>query len=267
MHMRTLIAGTGNVATRLALALRDVGAPPVGIWGRREVAARELAERVGAVALADWMETDFEVDLVVLAVADSAIGEVAGLLAHAVEPLENPPLVVHTSGATPATVLAERGIRRFGVAWPVQSLRKEKPVSFTEVPLCIWASDGAGYGVLESFGRLLGSPVTKASDEQRAVLHLAAVFTNNFTNHLLAIAHQLLSETGLPFELLLPLLRETLLRLETATPPKLQTGPALRGDHVTMERHLALLAEHPQWQELYRLLSKSIAELNRRNSS
>lgn len=265
--MRILIAGTGHVATRMALALRKGGVIPAGIWGRNESAARELATRTGSAHCVDWQHAPLDVDLVVLAVADDAIATVAQEVASVLDSIEQAPLVVHTSGGTPLTVLAERGLRRYGVAWPLQSLRKEKDISFSEVPICIEASDEAGSNLLHAFGKLLGSPTYPSTDEQRAVLHLAAVFTNNFVNHLLAIAHGLLQDADLPFEMLMPLLRQTIQRLDTAEPASLQTGPAIRGDMGTMDRHLRLLEQQPRWQALYRLLSESIAELHRRPNS
>ena len=96
------------------------------------------------------------------------------------------------------------------------------------------------------------------NDAQRALLHVAAVFANNFANHCFAIAEKILDEKDLPFELLHPLMEETLAKALQDSPARMQTGPAMRGDVVTVQRHLDLLAEHPEWREIYRTLSENI---------
>ena len=109
-----------------------------------------------------------------------------------------------------------------------------------------------------------GSPVPEKNcqndrePEQRANLHVAAVFANNFANRCFAIAEKILEEKDLPFELLHPLMEETLAKALQDSPARMQTGPAMRGDEDTLRRHLLLLADHPAWMEIYRELSENI---------
>ena len=106
--------------------------------------------------------------------------------------------------------------------------------------------------------KTIGNLVYQVNDNQRAVLHVAAVFANNFTNHCFALAEKILEEADLPFEMLHPLMEETLAKALQDSPAKMQTGPAMRGDEETIRRHLSLLSQHPEWQALYANLSQSI---------
>jgi predicted short-subunit dehydrogenase-like oxidoreductase (DUF2520 family) len=110
------------------------------------------------------------------------------------------------------------------------------------------------------FAATLSNKVAAANDVQRLNLHLAAVWVNNFTNYLFTEAWEICREKGVDFNMLLPLMEHTVERLKTYPPAAMQTGPALRGDHSTMEKHLDLLADRPESATLYHLLSEAIAK-------
>ena len=93
---------------------------------------------------------------------------------------------------------------------------------------------------------------------KREHLHLAAVFACNFTNHMYALALDVLRKYNLPFNLLLPLIDETARKVHALSPRQAQTGPALRNDTGVMNAHLALLADDERMRQLYGLISKSI---------
>ena len=73
-----------------------------------------------------------------------------------------------------------------------------------------------------------------------------------------AISEQLLNEEGVPFSVMLPLVRETARKVEGISPLKAQTGPAVRGDRKVIGEHLELLKEHPELADIYRLVSIDI---------
>lgn len=127
-----------------------------------------------------------------------------------------------------------------------------------EIPIIIDASDEATFHELDSLAHSISNRVIEAGDEQRQKLHLAAVFCNNFVNHLYALAEDYCKKEGLDFDLLLPLIRETAERLEEIPPSRSQTGPAIRNDRATIEKHLDLLKQHPQLQKVYAVLTESI---------
>jgi predicted short-subunit dehydrogenase-like oxidoreductase (DUF2520 family) len=97
--------------------------------------------------------------------------------------------------------------------------------------------------------------------EKRAHLHLAAVIAANFTNHMLALSEKFLQEKNLSFDLLKPLIQETIAKALLISPLEAQTGPALRGNRQILEKQLAMLDSHPEIRELYRVISESIQEL------
>lgn len=195
-----------------------------------------------------------DADLYILAVVDDAIQAVAQQLAEHVPPDR---LVVHTSGATSSSVF--QGLfERYGVFYPLQSFSIDRPIAFQSIPFCLSAHKASDLSLLKSIAEQLSERVVEINDQQRAGLHVAAVFANNFTNYLQFISSQLLTQQGLPADLLQPLVEETIAKLQTLPPETAQTGPAIRGDETTMTKHLHLLNRHPEWQILYRLISKGI---------
>ena len=95
-----------------------------------------------------------------------------------------------------------------------------------------------------------------ADSQQRAQLHLAAVFACNFANHMCTLADDLLKEAGLPFEDLLPLIDETTAKLHDMPPAEAQTGPARRGDKKIQQQHIEKLDDAKA--RIYQLISDSI---------
>ena len=74
------------------------------------------------------------------------------------------------------------------------------------------------------------------------------------------VSARLLEEHGLSFDAMLPLIDETARKVHTLHPADAQTGPAVRYDRNVIDKHLALLADHPLYRELYELTSRIIHE-------
>lgn len=165
--------------------------------------------------------------------------------------------IFHTSGATPLGALTNAFPHR-GVFWPIRSMRRSEPIiNWRDTPLVGQANSALASQRLKEIANHLGSSLTWLDDEQRARLHLAAVFSNNFVNALHTIAHRLCTEFEVPFPLLLPLIREATGELGATSPAMRQTGPAARGDEATLLRHLAQLSRQED-RELYQRLSRHI---------
>ncbi|GJM32773.1 MAG: hypothetical protein DHS20C18_17740 [Saprospiraceae bacterium] len=246
--------GSGNVGHHLGLHLVDSGLDVLQVYSRTEAKAQPLAGLIKTTYTTNLEQINPTADLYLLAVSDSAIAEVAKALSFS---STLSPLVVHCSGATPQTVLSEQ-FERFGVFYPLQTFTKERVVDFKQIPICIDANTVDDLKLLEHLAMQMGCPVYPINDEQRAVLHLAAVFVNNFANHLFHIGEQILSKDQLPFDLLRPLIQETATKVMQASPAERQTGPAIRGDQVTIQRHLQALETWPIYREVYELFTKSI---------
>ena len=252
--LRIGLLGAGRVASQLGPALVAAGHRVVFVWSRTVAAAEVLAARLpGAQALATLAPPLPPADVYLLAVPDAAV---APLLAAT--PWPTGAVVAHLAGALPLAVFEAVPAVRGGVFYPLQTFSPGRAIDWPMVPLCIEAPDPAAETTLLALARSLSQHVRRLDSAQRLKLHVAAVFANNFTNHLLGIADTLLAEAGLPPELLAPLVRETVAKALAHPPFTVQTGPAVRHDAPTLAAHQAALAAHPAWQALYARLTASI---------
>jgi predicted short-subunit dehydrogenase-like oxidoreductase (DUF2520 family) len=252
-YFRIGFAGSGNLAWHLAQDLEKAGHFIPVIYSRNPDSANLLA-----MQLYDTMVTEepdfsgFELDLLIAAISDDGLERLVENLV-----VGEDTIVVHTSGARPMEVFAPL-LDNYGVLYPLQTFTKEKAIDFSDVPICIEACSTRVHEVLFSVGKSLSNKVVVMDSDQRKVLHLAAVFANNFSNHMLFWAKTLLDAEGLDFGLLKPLARETVEKAFYLMPELAQTGPARRGDHKTMKAHLEQIKANPELTELYQLISKSI---------
>ena len=148
----------------------------------------------------------------------------------------------------------------FGVFYPLQTFSKNKPVNFKEIPICLEANSKKNLNLLKEIASLVSEKIFEVNSEQRRALHVSAVFVNNFSNHLFALADDYCRENDLPFEILRPLIKETVSKIETLDPYSAQTGPALRNDQKTIAAHLELLDEDRK--KIYNILTESIQKLH-----
>ncbi|NRB62705.1 MAG: DUF2520 domain-containing protein [Saprospiraceae bacterium] len=257
-----VLIGSGRVAHHLGHALYNQGLQLVQIVGRNSSTTAQLALELESVAvgLDNLQLMDIHADMYIIAVSDSAIAKVSSTLAQL---LPDHALVVHTSGATPLSKI-DRHFKYRGVFYPLQTFSRDQVVDFREVPICLdTASTGHHRAELERLAQSLSRYVVWLNEEQRAVLHLAAVFVNNFTNHLFGVASQILASKAINFSLLKPLIAETIRKLDNLPPPEAQTGPAVRNDQSTIEKHQELLQQiHPEFLDIYQLLTRSIQDLH-----
>ena len=247
------IIGAGRIANHLGKRLRAKGLRVVQVLNRTAQPAQTLAEELGCSWSDDWADLHPEAEWLLLAVRDDAIAGVAAALA----PYAGEALATHTSGATPGAVLAPY-FKRYGVFYPLQSFSLERTPVWSKVPFCVDAQSEADVVILKKMAKVVGNLVYQVNDEQRALLHVAAVFANNIATHCFVIAEKILEGQELPFELLHPLMEETLAKALSESPETMQTGPAARGDAETVQRHLHWLQRHPAWQTLYEKLSLDI---------
>jgi len=149
-----------------------------------------------------------------------------------------------------------------GVFYPMQTFSMEKNVDFSRVHIFIEGGDAETLNLARKLGETLSSHIHELSSEERRYLHLAAVFACNFANHCFSLSAEILEAHGLPFEIMLPLIKETADKVETVHPREAQTGPAARRDENVMNAQKALLADAPQMQQIYDLMSKSIQRID-----
>lgn len=244
------IIGTGRLAFRLSRQLASSNFKVDQVFGRNLEKAQGLAKLFGAEAINDLEQLKRDSHFYLLLVSDDAIGLVSDKM-----PVVSG-LLVHSSGAIDSSVLSKH--KRTGIFYPLQSFTEGQEANWPEVPFCVCAKEEADQKLLEDAVRKIGARPYVVQDDQRLKLHTGAVFTNNFVNHILAIGRSCCDEAGMPYEILLPLLNETIRRAQSSDPWESQTGPARRQDHISMSKHLEILKEHPEWQSIYREISNSI---------
>lgn len=248
-----VIIGAGNVAWHLSRQFRKAGHRILQVFSKTEAPAEFLAEESQALFTDEIDELTREGTLYVIAVNDDAVEELA-------EQLYLPDaIVVHTSAMLPIEVL-EPVSGKHGVFYPLQTMTKGHDLNFRDIPVFIEASSDAVGNEIYHLAKGIADKVLHADLNKRKNLHLAAVFANNFTNHLFHIASQLLKRKDMQMEILMPLIRETVRKIETSQPFDVQTGPAKRGDMKTIEEHLELLANLPDFREIYLVMTESLID-------
>lgn len=248
------IIGTGNTAWFMATRLAAAGFSCTGIYGRNVDSARSLADRIGSTSYDLSNGVNDDADICILAVSDHAIGEVVASLPF------SKAVLVHTAGSVNINVIKDAA-KHTGVIWPVYSIVKNNLPGTKDIPIVWEASDEPAKKVISATVNAITNISHEADSGQRISLHLTAVISNNFTNHLFAIAEQICVERNLPFTLLYPIIQQSVNRLASLSPATQQTGPAKRHDTVTMHRQLDMLRQHPQWQRIYEAISVSIMEM------
>ena len=249
--MEIVLLGSGNIATHIGKAFKMAGQTITQVWSRSFERATELANSVGATAVNEISDIITTADLYIMAVNDDAIRNVAEKLQIAKG------VLVHTSGTVSMEVLD--GItEKTGVFYPIQTFSKAKAVDLRQVPIAVEGSSEEVTATLHSAASRLSEKVFEMTSIQRRSVHVAAVFACNFSNHMYVLAQETLKEQNLSFDLLRPLIAETALKVQTSLPSSVQTGPAIRDDQSTMEKHLQLLNDNPDLRELYEKLSQSI---------
>lgn len=250
--MKIVIIGTGNVATVLGRKLKMARHDIMQVFGRNNESAVLLAKELDTNACNEWSAIRQDAEVYIVALSDKAL---QGIDEHLVL---NDQLVVHTAGSVSMGILKNLSVN-YGVFYPFQTIRKEV-TPIPEIPLFIDASNKASREKLMVLGKTISPRVNEADDQQRIQYHLCAIIVNNFSNYFYAVAENYCLGHGLDFKNLLPLIEETAGRLRQFSPRQVQTGPAIRNDSSTIDKHRGLLADDPGLQDLYMVLTNSILQ-------
>lgn len=252
------ILGTGNAASHLIGFFsnrRDVVITQ--IYGRDIKEALSLAKHADCEFVNDPARLNPHSDIYFIAVSDDAVSAVSRKM-----PAVNG-VVAHISGSLSSDVLNR--FSNYGVFYPLQTFSKGKSVNWNEVVVCIEGSDQNAEKQLAHIAGNKVKSVEYVDSKSRAVLHLAAVFACNFSNHMFALSQELLEVNGLDFDVLESLVRETVDKAFEQNPKDAQTGPAVRGDEGTLKNHIKLLAGKQKLLNLYKITSESIINTKKRN--
>lgn len=251
--MKVVMVGSGNVATVLSKLMREKGHEIVQVVSRNVDQARALASMFNVEGVALTEPKLAEADIYIVALTDAALDSI-----DKVKGLKNK-FVVHTAGSISKDVFKNLS-SCYGVLYPFQTLTKDSD-HIPTIPLLIEGNNKETLHAITEFARSLSGHVVPVTEAERLHYHVAAVFAGNFTNHLYAIAESFCEKEKVDFKNLLPLINEVTMRANNSSPKDVQTGPAMREDIFTLNRHLQTLTPHPDIKYLYLKLSESILKL------
>ena len=247
------ILGSGNVAWHLARALEDAGHYITDIYSRRLSSGRELARQLYDTRVVSKLDlSKSEAEIYLMAISDDSIEEVASRLR-----IPAYGIVAHTSGTQPMEIMSDYH-ENIGIFYPLQTFSKGIAVDLREVPICIEAKHPSTEKTLISLGKSISKEVYSVYSEDRKILHIAAVFACNFSNHMLTLSEEILEDHQIDFQMLHPLIVETINKALSVGPQDAQTGPASRGDEETIKKHLKALRYKPAYRKIYKLLTENL---------
>ena len=265
----TFLIGAGPVATALAGALRLGGVPVLGLWARRPAQARAAGSSAGVAAFSSAPpDLLLETQVVILAVRDHAIAEVAAMLLGT-GLMGKRHVLLHCAGAASAREVLG------GVAAQVAGIGTLHPLSaISDGKLAMRALRGTVFGVegdeagRAAAGKLvaaLGGVVLALDSNQMAAYHAAAALASNYLVATIDAAAAALASAGVAPEqaarALIPLAEGALRNIAAQGTTSGLTGPVRRGEVETVRRHLKTLQDKPELAEIYRVLAKRAVEI------
>lgn len=248
--------GSGNLAWHLAPALDNTEFSVREVYSRNPSHAKSLADHLYQAEVKTSLDfSGSPSGIFIIAVSDDAILEVLQEII-----LPDNALLIHTSGSQPLSVLSYGATEKTGVFYPLQTFTKGRKVDFREIPIFIESEDPETEKVLMTLAKGLSKKCLRISSQERKALHIAAVFASNFSNYMLHLAEEVLQNQKLDFDLLKPLITETINKSLVIGPAAAQTGPAKRGDLEVLDKHMEYLAGQEDVAEIYRLISQHIVD-------
>jgi predicted short-subunit dehydrogenase-like oxidoreductase (DUF2520 family) len=242
--IKVVILGNGNVAFHLFQSFTQSHEVEVV-----QVFSRKYSEDFPVELQVHDFSKITAADIYIISVSDDAIEEVSNLL------LFNDKLVIHTSGSTDFKAINAKNRR--GVFYPLQTFSKNKAISFKNIPICLEVEERNDLELLKKVANAIADNVYEINGQQRKALHVSAVFVCNFVNHLYNIGNKICAENKIPFQILKPLIEETAQKIKALSPKDAQTGPAIRKDQNTIEKHIDFLDNENQ-KNIYNTLTQAI---------
>lgn len=246
------IVGAGNVGHNFGKGFKNAGYIIHEVYSKTQTSASLLGHSLSCDYTTDLTTLKADTDLIILAVNDDVLASVIAQIKI------KDKLMVHTSGSTPISVFEAHDIENYGILYPVQSFSKNETESLEPIPFCVEGNNAKTSELLYSLARSVSRKVYAMDSDKRKSLHVAAVFANNFSNHMFHIADDLLRKHEISFEVIRPLLEKTASKIHTERPKDVQTGPAVRNDRKVIEEHLNYLKNNSTYRELYQKITDSI---------
>jgi predicted short-subunit dehydrogenase-like oxidoreductase (DUF2520 family) len=250
---RISFAGAGRVGGALCRGLFHAGFRIDLVASETESSGKLLAESCNTSWSSDLIFPD-STDIIIVAVPDHRLKGVLETIRCRTDAL-----IAHTAGSFGLDVFPEQ-VNHRGIMYPLQTFSVGRDVSFLDLPFFLEASDEHSSEILKNMVNSIGGEVHFVDTVSRKMLHLAAIFVCNFTNHMITEGKRISDRAGFSFEVLKPLINETISKALAIGPDNAQTGPAIRNDSNTIEKHLDLLSFSPELQNLYKEITGSIVE-------
>jgi predicted short-subunit dehydrogenase-like oxidoreductase (DUF2520 family) len=251
---RITLIGAGNVATNLGAALKAKGHIIHQVFSRSHQSAMILGHAFNCDFTTKLTDLNDKTDLIIVAIHDDSIYEILEKLKI------KDKLIVHTSGTTPLSIFKDNNFKQYGIFYPLQTFSKHDIESLLPIPISVEAPNKKIENELIEIASSISKKVFLLDSEKRKALHVAAVFANNFSNYMFYISQQILEDENISFELIKPLIKRTVEKLDSSTPYESQTGPASRNDQKIIANHLEFLKGKKDFQQVYALLSESLTK-------
>ena len=246
-----LLIGSGNIATHLALNIDKEKYNIVQVFGRSIENTELLANKINSDWTIDASKIE-KADITIIAINDDSIKNILTSLPN------NP--TVHTSGSTNIDVF-KGYFEDYGVLYPLQTFNKDVDLNLKTVPFFIEANNQRFQRNLHELSNSFSKNTHLLDSHKRKQLHIAAVFACNFSNHMFVIAKNLVEKENINYSVLLPLIQQTLSKIENLNPQDTQTGPAIRNDNLIMQEHINSIKKD-NLKEIYYLISQNIIQGN-----
>lgn len=253
--MKVVCLGAGNVATHLATALYEHSIDVIQVYSRTLESASALANQVGATPVTDLKEVIDYADIYLFSLKDSVLENVIAQMPN------NSRLWIHTAGSLSLDIFRNY-TTHYGVLYPFQTFTKNRQLNWREIPIFVEASDNDSLNTIKAIAKQLSNKIFDLSSEERKYLHLTGVFACNFTNHMYTLSKQFLDKINLPFDVVLPLIDETVSKVHDLIPEEAQTGPAIRYDENVINKHLSLI-EDDIVKQIYKVISDNIHRISK----
>ena len=248
--MNIVLLGSGNIATHLGNILYRNNFNVFEIYNKHDKSGSILAEKLNAKFINNLSEINKNADLYIISVIDDYIEELVSELEI------NNGIVVHTSGTKGIELLNK--FDNYGVFYPLQTFSKNTELNYDNIPFLLEANTKENVDKLKDFTSTFSNNIFDINTEKRRVIHTSAVFACNFTNYMFSVAEDILNKNNISFDILKPLIMETVDKAIANSPAKSQTGPAKRKDLNVINEHLKLLEFDKDYQKIYGLLSENI---------
>lgn len=253
---KVVIIGSGNLANHIGKYLLKKNVSISQVVSRNKLSSVSLAKKLNSIADQSIDQIVKKADAYFLCVNDDSIKIISTQLTRL---LSNDKVIIHCSGSKTLDELDQYFLHR-AVIWPLQSFANKSKIEWSQIPF-FTESTHSIHDTIQEFCKEMNWNSIPVNSEKKRLIHIAAVFANNFSNFNLIVAQEILAKCNLPLEVLKPIVESGLDNVFVNGPVKGQTGPARRGDSKVIQSQIKELSNHfPHLKEVYKEYSQLIMD-------